>query len=131
MTSPSFTFCAALAVVALTGTTVLAQEAEVMTRTVGEDEILTDSNGMTLYIFDKDTDGMSACYDDCAVNWPPLIASEGAEPEGDFGLTERTDGSMQWTYSDMPLYLWKDDAQPGDTTGDGVGDVWHIVKVED
>lgn len=130
MTRPFLAFSTTLAVIVATGTAALAEEAEIMTRTVGENEILTDSNGMTLYTFDKDADGMSSCYDDCAKNWPPLIASEGVAPEGDFGLTERTDGTMQWTYYDMPLYLWKDDAAPGDVTGDGVGDVWHIVPVE-
>lgn len=93
-------------------------------------KILTDANGMTLYIFDNDAGGMSACYDKCAVNWPPLLAAEGAMAEGDFGLTTRTDGTMQWTYDGMPLYLWIKDAKPGDTTGDGVNEVWHVAKVE-
>lgn len=90
--------------------------------------ILTDANGMTLYTFDKDADGKSACYDKCAVNWPPLIAPAGAMAEGDYGLTERTDGAMQWTYDGKPLYLWIKDTKAGDTTGDGVNDVWHVAK---
>ena len=89
--------------------------------------VLTDANGMTLYTFDKDVDGVSACYEKCAVNWPPLLAPEGAEADDDFGLTERSDGTMQWTYYGMPLYLWIKDANPGDTTGDGVGGVWHAA----
>jgi predicted lipoprotein with Yx(FWY)xxD motif len=93
-------------------------------------KILTDANGMTLYIFDKDEGGMSACYDKCAVNWPPLLAAEGAMAEGAFGLTTRTDGTMQWTYDGMPLYLWIKDAKPGDTTGDGVNEVWHVAKAK-
>jgi predicted lipoprotein with Yx(FWY)xxD motif len=27
----------------------------------------------------------------------------------------------------MPLYLWAKDKKPGDTTGDGVGNVWHTA----
>ena len=37
---------------------------------------------------------------------------------------------MQWTYDDMPLYLWVKDAVPGDTTGDGVGGVWHAAMAK-
>jgi len=91
-------------------------------------EILTDANGMTLYTFDKDTSGVTNCYDNCAVNWPPLIAASGAKAEGDYTLVERKDGSMQWAYKGMPLYLWKSDQKPGDVTGDGVGGVWHVAK---
>ena len=43
-------------------------------------EILTDANGMTLYTFDKDTAGTSNCYDECAANWPPLIAAARRHP---------------------------------------------------
>jgi predicted lipoprotein with Yx(FWY)xxD motif len=93
-------------------------------------KVLVDMHGMTLYTYDKDEGGISACYDKCATNWPPLLAAEGAMAEGDYALTKRTDGAMQWTYDGKPLYLWVKDAQPGDTTGDGVGGVWHVVKEE-
>ncbi|MBL4928855.1 COG4315 family predicted lipoprotein [Fuscibacter oryzae] len=90
--------------------------------------VLTDAKGMTLYTFDKDEGGKSACYDACATNWPPLLAEKGAAATGDYGLTERTDGTMQWTYDGMPLYLWVKDTKPGDMTGDGVKGVWHVAK---
>lgn len=89
--------------------------------------VLTDSRGMTLYTYDKDEAGTSNCYDDCATNWPPLTADENAQPEGDFTLVERTDGTKQWAYKGEPLYLWIKDGQPGDVTGDGVGGVWHTA----
>lgn len=92
--------------------------------------VLTDNQGMTLYIFDKDAPGVSNCYDACAVNWPPFIAADGAAATGDLTLVERTDGTMQWAYGGMPLYYWKNDMAPGDTTGDGVNDVWHVVTGE-
>jgi predicted lipoprotein with Yx(FWY)xxD motif len=91
-------------------------------------QVLTDDNGMTLYIFDKDKDGMSACYDQCAANWPPLMAAADAKAEGDYGLTKRKDGAMQWTFKGMPLYTWAKDAKAGDVTGDGVNGVWHVAK---
>lgn len=90
--------------------------------------VLTDSRGMTLYVFDNDKDGKSACYDACAAKWPPLAAEAGAKAEGDFGLTERADGTWQWTYKGMPLYTWAEDTKPGDITGDGVKGVWHVAR---
>ena len=33
-----------------------------------------------------------------------------------------------WAYQGQPLYYWIKDKKPGDTTGDGVGSVWHVVK---
>lgn len=99
----------------------------VMTASANGAMILTDADGMTLYTFDKDAGGMSNCYDKCAANWPPLVATEGAVADGDFTLTERKDGAMQWVYKGEPLYLWIKDAKPGDTTGDGVNGVWHTA----
>jgi len=94
---------------------------------IGGKMVLTDANGMTLYIFDKDAPGVTNCYDQCAVNWPPLIADASATPEGEFTLVDRTDGTKMWAYKGWPLYYWKDDVNPGDTTGDGVGGVWHLA----
>lgn len=97
---------------------------------IGGEEVLTDANGMTLYTFDKDEAGVTNCYDKCAENWPPLIAEEGATPEGDFTLVERNDGTQMWAYKGEPLYLWVKDEKPGDTTGDGVGEVWHTAVLD-
>jgi predicted lipoprotein with Yx(FWY)xxD motif len=90
--------------------------------------VLTDANGKTLYTFDKDSGDASACYDKCAANWPPLAAPADAAADDDFGLIKRTDGTMQWTYYGKPLYLWINDAAPGDVTGDGFNEVWHAAK---
>ena len=35
-------------------------------------DILTDSKGMTLYVFTSDKANESTCFDECAVLWPPL-----------------------------------------------------------
>jgi predicted lipoprotein with Yx(FWY)xxD motif len=94
---------------------------------IGGQQVLTDEAGMTLYIFDNDTAGVSNCYDGCAAKWPPLFAETGATTEGDFSVVERTDGTNMWAYKDMPLYYWVDDTAPGDITGDGVGGVWHLA----
>jgi len=92
-------------------------------------QVLTDANGMTLYIFDKDTngDGKSVCNGDCAVKWPPLMAAAGATADGDFTPVTRDDGSVMWAYKGWPLYYWYEDKAAGDTKGDGVGGVWHLA----
>ncbi|WP_026782446.1 COG4315 family predicted lipoprotein [Pleomorphomonas koreensis] len=91
-------------------------------------EILTDANGMALYTFDKDAAGVSSCYDDCAVKWPPAMAAAGAMASDDFTLVARKDGSQQWAFKGKPLYLWQGDNKPGDVSGDGMGGVWHLAK---
>jgi predicted lipoprotein with Yx(FWY)xxD motif len=99
----------------------------IKTMEINGQDVLVGPNDMTLYTFDKDTAGVTNCYDQCAVNWPPAIADAGAMADGDFTLVARTDGTMMWAYKGMPLYYWIKDEKPGDTTGDGVGDVWHTA----
>jgi predicted lipoprotein with Yx(FWY)xxD motif len=116
----------ALAVLGFTATSSLAAPTKMMDTSLGS--VLVDENGMTLYSFDKDEKDKSNCYDDCAVKWPPFLATDGDMAEGDYTIIDRTDGTKQWSYEGMPLYYWQNDNAPGDTTGDGVGGVWHVVK---
>ena len=92
--------------------------------------VLTNADGMTLYVFDKDAagSGKSACNGDCATNWPPLMATASDKASGDYSIITRDDGSRQWAYKGKPLYRWIKDQKPGDTTGDGVKNVWHAAK---
>jgi predicted lipoprotein with Yx(FWY)xxD motif len=95
--------------------------------------ILTDANGMTLYLFTNDSAGESACTDDCAVNWPPLTVAAEADAvagdgvTGELGTIARDDGTLQVTIDDVPLYLYAADSEPGDLTGHQVGGVWFAV----
>ena len=88
---------------------------------------LTAENGMTLYTFDNDSTNTSNCYDSCAASWPPYNADAGATVDG-LTAIERRDGTLQWAKDGEPLYFWVGDTAPGDTTGDGVGGVWHVAK---
>lgn len=88
---------------------------------------LTDAKGMTLYTFDKDGAGKSACNGKCAENWPPLIADSAAAAPAGYSVITRDDGQKQWAYKGKPLYGWVKDTKPGDTTGDGVNGSWHIA----
>ncbi|HEX5126247.1 MAG TPA: hypothetical protein VFW00_05875 [Rhodocyclaceae bacterium] len=90
--------------------------------------VLVNNAGMTLYTYDKDSRGKSNCTGQCATNWPPLKATASDKAGGYYSLVTRDDGSLQWAYDGMPLYLWVKDQKPGDKTGDGVNKVWHVVS---
>ena len=93
------------------------------------DGTLTNAAGMTLYTFDKDSAGKSACNGQCAANWPPLAAAAGATGSGNWSIVTRDDGSKQWAYKGKPLYTWVKDQKPGDKTGDGeANNAWHTAK---
>jgi predicted lipoprotein with Yx(FWY)xxD motif len=97
--------------------------------------VLVDARGRTLYLFDKDKRGKSACYGACAAYWPPLLSS--AKPRQGkgvraslLGLTTRTDGKRQVTYAGHPLYRFIGDKQAGQTTGEGLTDfgaAWDAI----
>lgn len=94
---------------------------------------LVGADGKTLYLFLKDAQGPSACYDACAQNWPPLLV-EGDPAAGEgvdgakLGVVQRTDGANQVTYNGWPLYFYANDAQPGDVNGQGVIGQWFVVS---
>ena len=89
--------------------------------------IVVDNTGRTLYLFEKDANGRSACYGPCATYWPPLLtkgnplAQTGVNQQL-VGTTQRTDGTEQVTYAGHPLYLFLLDKQPGQTNGEGSQD---------
>lgn len=102
--------------------------APVLTGKLGDEVYLMDANKMTLYTFDKDTKGVSNCYDGCAAKWPPLAGDAAMSLPYGYSVIERKDGASQIAYKGQPLYLWVKDANPGDMTGDGVKGVWHTAR---
>ncbi len=88
----------------------------------GVGKVLVDSNGMTLYYFQKDQNGESACYGACEQGWPPLT-TEGEPQAGEgamaskLGTTKRKDGTVQVTYNKWPLYTFVEDKKPGEDNG--------------
>ncbi|MBS0534451.1 MAG: hypothetical protein JSR72_10375 [Proteobacteria bacterium] len=122
-------FIVSIAALALATTAAFAQSAPVKTGDSTKGKVLTDTSGMTLYTFDKDSAGKSACNGPCATNWPPLMAAADAKAAGAFTVIVRDDGSKQWAQGGKPLYTWKNDKKPGDITGDGfLNGAWHIAK---
>lgn len=92
--------------------------------------VATERIGPALYTFDRDAagSGRSVCNGPCATNWPPLAASAGANPTGDWSIVVRDDGTRQWAYKGKPVYYWVKDAKPGDRTGDGFNGVWRVAR---
>jgi predicted lipoprotein with Yx(FWY)xxD motif len=99
-------------------------------------KILVDSQGRTLYLFQKDNGTKSACYGACASAWPPLRASDkptigGGANASLVATTARSDGKPQVTYGGHPLYLFQGDQKAGDTNGQGVtafGGGWFTLS---
>ena len=95
--------------------------------------VLADAKGLTLYWYAKDTAMSSACTGSCATAWPPLTgkpeAAMGVRLVGKFGTIHRPNGVLQATYKGHPLYLYAGDMAPGQTKGNGLGGVWHVLHV--
>jgi predicted lipoprotein with Yx(FWY)xxD motif len=99
-------------------------------------KILVDSQGRTLYLFQKDSGSTSSCTGACASAWPPLRSSGnpvvlGAANASLAGTTARSDGKPQATYNGHPLYSFVMDTEPGDTNGEGLtafGGTWFAVS---
>jgi predicted lipoprotein with Yx(FWY)xxD motif len=93
--------------------------------------ILTDGAGRTLYLFTKDSNNATVCYDGCATAWPPLLVGKADVSlvgiGGTLNTIMRNDGNLQVTYNGKPLYYYTPDTNPGDTKGQGVGNVWYVI----
>jgi predicted lipoprotein with Yx(FWY)xxD motif len=95
--------------------------------------VLVNAQGYTLYWYSRDVkgSGSSACTSQCLSTWPavtgkPAVVS-GIKLNGVLGWITRPGGIVQATYNGYPLYLYVGDNGPGDTAGNGVGGVWHVI----
>jgi predicted lipoprotein with Yx(FWY)xxD motif len=99
-------------------------------------KILVDSQGRTLYLFERDSGTKSTCSGACAIEWPPLRATRkptvGNGANASIVATSaRSDGEQQVTYNGHPLYLFSADQKAGDTNGQGVnafGGLWYVLS---
>lgn len=111
---------------ALCGSAFAAEPAKMVDTKMGK--ALADEKGMVLYTFDKDAKGKSNCDAGCLKKWPAFYAAAGAKAEGEWSLVKAADGKEMWAYEGKPLYTYAGDKKAGDTSGDGVGGVWHLAK---
>jgi predicted lipoprotein with Yx(FWY)xxD motif len=96
---------------------------------------LAGSNGRTLYLFEADKNGTSACSGACAAAWPPDTVT--GTPQAGSGVSQsllgtitRADGTMQLTYNGHPLYYFTADTGAGTAKGEGskaFGAEWYVV----
>jgi len=103
-------------------------------RSTGLGKILVDAQGRTLYLFEKDKGGKSACSGACAKAWPPLMTTGKPKAAGGanaklLGTTKRSNGT-QVTYNGHPLYTFFQDTKAGQTKGQGsnfFGALWYVM----
>jgi predicted lipoprotein with Yx(FWY)xxD motif len=100
-----------------------ADAATVELRNTSFGEILTDANGMTLFVFSSDPKGMDVCMTitHCTSVWPPLtvegpITAAPGINQKKLGTITLPDGSHQVTYRKHPLYGYVGNASPGETS---------------
>jgi predicted lipoprotein with Yx(FWY)xxD motif len=99
-------------------------------------QVLVDSQGRTLYLWEADKGSTSTCSGNCASAWPPatVTGSPTAGPGVNaslIGTTKRSDGTMELTYNNHPLYTFAGDAAPTDVNGQGstgFGAPWYVVN---
>jgi predicted lipoprotein with Yx(FWY)xxD motif len=96
--------------------------------------MLFDDVGQAIYLFDRETTSTPDCYDDCAVDWPPVLTDGAPVAAGEvraelLGTTPRQDGSVQVTYAGHPLYYYahEDPGQVFCRDGAEYGGVWLVV----
>ena len=90
---------------------------------------------LTVYLFEGDKGGQSACTGACAAAWPPVTSSGqpqagGSAQAAQLGTITRADGTKQVTYNGHPLYFFVKDGDAGDAYGQGVkafGADWYVV----
>jgi len=98
-------------------------------------KIVVDARGRSLYLFEADHKGKSACYGACAQAWPPVLVS-GKPKAGPgaraalLGVLHRSDGKSQVTYKGHPLYRFFKDTKRGQVKGQGLdfyGGEWYVL----
>ncbi len=103
-------------------------------RTIGSQQVLTNSAGLTMYWFAIDTSTASKCTGSCATYWPPVKGplTAGSGVTGTLGTITRPDGTTQATYDGHPLYTYAADGAPGQAKGNGLnlsGGLWWEMTV--
>jgi predicted lipoprotein with Yx(FWY)xxD motif len=111
-----------------------ASGSTVTEKTIGSQQVVVDSSGMTLYWFAIDTPTKSNCSGQCATFWPPVKGpvTAGSGVTGTLGTITRSDGTKQATYDGHPLYTYVGDKSPGQATGNGKnlsGGLWWEMTV--
>lgn len=87
----------------------------------GQEWVYADAAGLTLYTFEGDADGRSACSGECARTWLPALAPENASTVANWSVLTRDDGTKQWAHRGRPLYRFAKDEKAGEANGKQAG----------
>jgi predicted lipoprotein with Yx(FWY)xxD motif len=98
-------------------------------------KMLFGGTGQAIYVFDLETTPKPRCYDTCAEAWPPVLTN--GKPVAGLGVessllatTGRTDGTVQVTYNDHPLYFYAHEGRREVKCHDVFmnGGNWYVVQ---
>ena len=97
------------------------------------EQVLTASNGDTLYYLTKDTATDVSCTGSCAGVWPPLLLPSGQPTSstslpGALTVVSGGNGS-QVEYDGHPLYTYSGDSGPDQSNGEGKNGVWFVATL--
>ncbi len=111
-----------------------ANGAQVTVAHTSAGDALAGPNGMTLYVFTRDTGTTPTCTGTCAANWPPFTVTSGSTATAGSGVdasmlgtTSGENGKTQVTYNGHPLYYFAGDSAAGDAKGQGLNGIWFIA----
>jgi predicted lipoprotein with Yx(FWY)xxD motif len=96
--------------------------------------VVVDAQGMTVYVFDKDTanSGTSACTGQCLTAWPPVTTTTSTPTvsgvTGKVATIPTPDGTKQLTLNGLPLYTYSGDSAKGDVTGQALQGIWWAIS---
>ena len=68
------------------------------------------------------------CTGDCATEWPPFLAREGAQPLGLWSIVLRPDCARQWALEGKPLHTYTKDEKPTDAKGNKTEGKWEQAE---
>ena len=92
---------------------------------------LGDADGRTLLFRADDGPGGVGCIDECAAEFPPLLAPADAAPFADWSPVRRPDGRLQWAYQSRPLHTWSQEEEPGEVaTNVGLDETANLKLAE-
>lgn len=140
MSKPATIAIAALAALAVNGSTALAADQATSPRIVRTivdpdlGEVLTTARKQAIYIWKSERKGAIRCTGACAKAWPPVLVKKGVMVpmrvtgiRGEFGTIRRPDGSRQLTRNRRALYTYAHE-RPGQVLCNDV-DNWFAVTV--
>jgi predicted lipoprotein with Yx(FWY)xxD motif len=95
--------------------------------------VMAKADGSVVYIYAKDSRGEPpTCTGSCASVWAPVTGMPKPGPAdtfpGTFNQVTGPGGEKVITYDGYPLYTFIG-APPLSTKGNGVGGVWHVIKL--